>query len=137
MGEVSKEQKVIALIGEEGISLRKSCEIVGVKVATFLLHVERDGLGEHYARAMKARADMMFEEMLEIADTPVQEKIEVVGDEFSSITTKDALQHRKLQVDTRKWILSRMNPQKYGDRVEQVITTGKSLPPWVTGEPNE
>jgi hypothetical protein len=26
--------------------------------------------------------------------------------------------HRKLRVDARKWVVSKMNPKKYGDKVE-------------------
>lgn len=54
-----------------------------------------------YARARVAGFDAMADQTLEIAD---------------AATNEDA-QARKLQVDTRKWLLSKMVPKKYGDRV--------------------
>ena len=34
----------------------------------------------------------------------------------SRTVTADIIEHRKLQVDTRKWLLSKLAPRKYGDR---------------------
>jgi hypothetical protein len=31
------------------------------------------------------------------------------------------IEHRRLQVDARKWILARMDPKKYGDKIEQTV----------------
>jgi hypothetical protein len=39
-----------------------------------------------------------------------------VNDE-KEITDNEAIQRSKLRVDARKWVLSRMNPKKYGDRL--------------------
>jgi hypothetical protein len=53
----------------------------------------------------------MVDELLEIADSEVPE----TGD-----GKKDwqAIQKHKLQVDTRKWLLSKLAPKKYGDKLE-------------------
>ena len=73
---------------------------------------------QHYTRAQELRADNIFDEMLQIADTPVDGVVKKETEKGLEITTSDMLQHRRLQVDTRKWILSRMNPKKYGDKLE-------------------
>jgi len=57
---------------------------------------------ERYARARLAGFDSMADQTLEIAD---------------AATNEDA-QARRLQVDTRKWLLSKMVPRKYGDKLE-------------------
>lgn len=128
MGEMTKAEQVIELIGEEALSIRKACEKVDMKPSTFLLHVEKEGLAERYARAREARADMLFDEMIEIADEPIGQAIDENGN-----TRLDSgwQQHKKQRIDTRKWMLARMNQRKYGDRIEQVITEGKSLPDWM------
>lgn len=128
---MTKAEEVINLIRLEGLSARQACEKAEIALSTFLDHVKSEDLSVQYAQAREIRADHIFEEMLTIADTPVEEEIKVDGDEFSSVTRKDAIQHRRLQVDTRKWILSRMNPKKYGDKIETVTHTGKSLPDWM------
>lgn len=57
-----------------------------------------------YREAVKQRAEYHFDEMLDIADE--------VGAEAAEIAKA------KLQIDTRKWILSRMDATKYGDKME-------------------
>ena len=63
------------------------------------------------------RAELWAEEVLNIADT-VQEgekitnKVTATGTETSS-TTYDMLEHRRLRVNTRLWMLERLIPKKY------------------------
>jgi len=57
---------------------------------------------DNYARATDDRAESIFEEMLEIAD----------GAEAETASIAKA----RLQIDARKWILSRMNPKKFSDK---------------------
>ena len=70
-----------------------------------------------YARATTIRADLLFEEIIEISDDSsgdlkINEKTgeEVIDSEF--------VQRSRLRVDARKWIVSKMNPKKYGDKLE-------------------
>ena len=50
----------------------------------------------------------MSEEILEIADAPVALTL-------SGATDSGAVQKQRLQIDTRKWILSKLLPKKYGN----------------------
>ena len=59
---------------------------------------------DKYQRAMKQREEFHFDEMLDIADDVLPETAEVA--------------RAKLRIDTRKWVLSRMNPKKYGDKAD-------------------
>ena len=61
-----------------------------------------DEFSDKYRKATEQREDFHFEEMMEIADKVLPESAEVAK--------------AKLQIDTRKWVLSRMNPKKYGDK---------------------
>jgi hypothetical protein len=72
-----------------------------------------------YARACEERADYIFDEIIEIADTPVEGKV-IETDDNGRTKEKvgDMLGHRKLQIDARKWMLSKMNPKKYGDKLD-------------------
>ena len=49
-------------------------------------------------------------ETLAIADQPA-------GSTESGATDSGAVQKQRLQVDTRKWLLSKLAPKKYGDRM--------------------
>ena len=42
------------------------------------------------------------------------------------ITKADMIQHRRLQIDARKWVLAKMNPKKYGDKVD-LTSDGEKL----------
>ncbi len=87
---------------------------------------------QQYARAMELRADLLFEQMQEIADTvePLEAETITHSDQFGRsvmVNKKDDPNHRKLRVETRKWIVSRMNPKKYGDKLD-LTSKGEQLP---------
>lgn len=107
-----------------GESLRSVCRDEAMPAhSTFLLWTSRDeALSDQYAQARDARADLIFDEMLEIADTPEVGQKTVSKATGLEITEADMIEHRRLRVDTRKWILSRMAPKKYGDKVTQEHT---------------
>lgn len=68
-----------------------------------------------YAQAREVYADHVFEEMLDIADCEDHDIIET--DEGQRVN-HDVIQRDRLRVDTRKWMLSKLQPKKYGDRLE-------------------
>lgn len=95
----------------EGLSCFKSCEAVGVPIGTFIgWTVEDAELAESYARARETLIERMAAETLAIADAPV-------GSTEHGTTDSGAVQKQRLQVDTRKWMLSKLAPKKYGDKV--------------------
>jgi hypothetical protein len=108
---------------EEGESLRSVLRDSDMPSSrTFFKWLDKDDSKvKQYARATVMRADAMFDEMIEISDTP-QDGIETTTKANGDVDIKkgDMLGHRRLQIDTRKWSLSKMNPKKYGDKVENV-----------------
>ncbi len=107
---------------------------------------ERTEFADQYARARNAGLDMMAEQIIEIADTPaVGMNSEADGDGVvTKITTKEMIEHRRLQVDARKWLLSKMRPEKYGDRAAIALTDKdgnnifpqKSIEDWIQSGEN-
>ena len=69
---------------------------------------EKPEFKDKYERALKEREDYHFDEMLDIADLVEEDNIKI--------------QKAKLMIDTRKWVLSRMNPKKYGDKAGETET---------------
>ena len=78
---------------------------------------------DQYARAREHQADAIFDEILEIADTTKRGIKTSVKEWGTEISEADMIEHRRLQVDARKWVLARMAPKKYGDKIE-VENTG-------------
>ena len=94
-------QLVVDLMVSDGLSLRKACLRTGLDAARFLRAVDADPeLAKQYARARQALLDKMADEILELADAPVP-----VLD--NGATDNALVRQRQLQVDTRKWFLSK------------------------------
>lgn len=76
------------------------------------------GFSAQYMRAREIGYHGLFDEILEIADT-TQEGVtttqKITGTE---IRTGDMIEHRKLRVDSRKWMLGRALPKIYGDKLD-------------------
>ena len=102
---------VVDSMAIDGLSCVKACETVGVPIGSFLRWVSEDAdLAERYTRAREVLIERMAAETLAIADAPV-------GITERGTTDSGAVQKQRLQVDTRKWMLSKLAPKRYGDRV--------------------
>ena len=117
-------QEIRDLICEQladGKSLREVCRQDGMpSVWSFLRAVEADAaLAQQYARAKETGIEALAADTLAIANTPMLGVIRTVKAD-GSIEEKqaDMIEHRRLQVDTRKWLLSKLAPKKYGDKLE-------------------
>nr|WP_134952469.1 hypothetical protein [Sinorhizobium meliloti] len=60
--------------------------------------------------------EALGDEILQIADS--QEGDIIKTEDGREIVNHDAIQRAKLRVDTRKWIMSKIAPKKYGDRLD-------------------
>ena len=69
-----------------------------------------------YARARDVQADVIFDEMLDIADTPVVGLKTISKPTGVETVEGDMIDHRRLQIETRKWLIGKMAPKKYGDK---------------------
>ena len=125
-----KFNKITSMI-EEGASLRKACKDIKMSRRTFYEWLEDQKVDEEtreerqnqYARACEERAHSMFEDILDIADDSQND------DSGDKKTDNENIHRSKLRVDTRKWMLSKMNPKKYGDKiqVDQNVTEQKRI----------
>lgn len=74
---------------------------------------------DQYAGAREAQADYYAEEIIEISDDGTNDWMERKREDGSTIEVenKEVLNRSRLRVDTRKWLMARMAPKKYGDKV--------------------
>lgn len=75
-----------------------------------------DEYGEQYTRARDERADAIFEEILDIADDDANDMI-VDPETGAERLNSEHVQRSRLRIDSRKWMLGKMKPKKYGDNV--------------------
>jgi hypothetical protein len=95
-----------------GLSAFKACEAAGVSQSTFNLWLNEDAeLAAEYARAREDLIERIANEVIELSDADV-------GLQPDGKKDWAAVQKHKLQVDTRKWLLSKLAPKKYGDKLE-------------------
>jgi hypothetical protein len=80
-----------------------------------------------YVQAAEDRADAIFDEMFEIADTTQLGTKTVTKKTGVEIIEGDMVEHRKLQIYTRQWALGKMRPKKYGD-----VKEGDGTPSQIT-----
>jgi hypothetical protein len=77
-----------------------------------------EGFSAQYARAREIGYATLFDQMLEIADTPQEGVTTKENDKGTETRTGDMIEHRKLRVDTRKWMLAKALPKIYGEKIE-------------------
>jgi len=104
----------------DGQSLRAICvdDEMPSRAAIFRWLAANEAFRDQYARACEIRTDELFDQMLEIADTPKVGTKTVSKATVLEITEADMIEHRRLQVETRKWALAKMAPKKYGDKLD-------------------
>ena len=119
----SEEQKTkifdnICEIIVNGKSLRTALKSSKVKidVSTFFVWLREDEIkSKQYAQATIERAELMFEDMLDIADKEPATMATKTGVCIDSASVQD----KRVRIDTRKFALSKMMPKKYGNAPEQ------------------
>jgi hypothetical protein len=101
-----------------GKSLREICSVKGMPSESLVRKwvMQDEDFGAQYARAREAGMEALADEILQIADS--QEGDVFVKEDGTEIVNHDAIQRAKLRVDTRKWIMSKIAPKKYGDRLD-------------------
>ena len=106
---------------EKGLSLWKSCAAVSDSPppGTVLDWVEKDpALAEQYAHARHVGYRLLADEIIAISDeTEVEARYQ--NEDLKLALDATAVARNRLRVDTRKWMLSKMLPKIYGDKVVQ------------------
>jgi hypothetical protein len=80
--------------------------------------VKIDDFRQQYALAREAQQEMHQEEIKEIADNCTDDVQVIMGPEDNGMSriNHSAIARARLQIDTRKWVMSKMSPKKYGDK---------------------
>lgn len=116
--------EILRLIADENKALRNILKKEGMPSSqTFYKWLdESEDKSKQYARATSLRADNLFDEILDIADATANDII--IDSEGREVTNNNVIQRDRLRIDARKWHLSKLNPSKYGDKIETTIEGG-------------
>ena len=90
----------------KGASLRKAAELEGVGASTVLLWSGSDpAFAEQYAHAREIGYQLLADDLIAVSDDQTLDP-----------------NSRRIMVDTRKWMLSKMLPRVFADRVDVAVT---------------
>jgi hypothetical protein len=84
---------------------------------------EQPEFSERYARAREIQADLLADEIIEIADDTSNDTLVSDTGEYAN---KEWINRSRLRVDARKWKASKLAPKKYGDKVD-VTSNGETV----------
>lgn len=105
---------------EGGKSLRKAAASVGVDPATVLRWVKADeNFAQQYAQARETGYQLLADEILEISDDSSGDTVET---DRGPVSNPEFTARSRLRVDSRKWMLSKMLPKVYGEKVDHNLT---------------
>jgi hypothetical protein len=99
---------------ENGKSLRFALSEIPLSSKTFYEWIENDEEKvKQYARVTELRAEALLDEMFDIVDDTSRDlKVTEQGE----IPNNEVIQRSRLRYDARKWLVSKLNPKKYGDK---------------------
>lgn len=84
-----------------------------------------EGFRKNYARAREDQADVLAEEILQIADDGLNDTY--TDEKGNECTNQDVIARSRLRVDARKWYASKLAPKKYGEKL--AVGGAEDLPP--------
>ena len=115
----SKEQKEEILNNifnmiESGKSLRFALSQIPLSSSTFFIWIEEDPeKSKHYAYVTDIRTELKFESIEQDYSEEPQRDAETGRIDSAWV------QLQRLKIDAKKWELSKLNPKKYGDKIQQ------------------
>lgn len=111
----------------DGELLKSICRTKGLPSKATVLTWANDTshpFSDRYARAREIGYAHLAEEILEISDNSEGDFIERPGKdgEMTKVVDHEAIARARLRVNSRKWMLSKMLPRVYGDRLVTELT---------------
>lgn len=89
---------------------------VSTCVDTFYRYMHKNGTAsERYARAKQIQGERIADDILDIADNSTND---FMATETGQKPDTENIQRSRLRVDSRKWLLSKLLPKKYGEKID-------------------
>lgn len=80
------------------------------------VETDHDGFGARYAQARARGVERLADEILELSDDASRDVR--TTEEGRDIVDYEVVARSKLRVDSRKWLLSKLLPKTYGDKID-------------------
>lgn len=112
-----------------GKSLRTVCDMPGMPSVPTVFSWMRtyDGFLDQYTRAKEEATDAMADEMLDIADDGHNDwMLRYFNGHKAYAENGEAINRSRLRVETRKWLMAKMKPKRYGEKLD-LTSDGKRI----------
>lgn len=88
-----------------------------------------DGFSLRYVRAREEQWELWSDELIDISDDARNDWMEkhVGREETITVLNKEAVDRSKLRVDSRKWLLTKLDRNTFGDKIEQTHKTDEAF----------
>lgn len=124
----NKCKEIINEIQTNGIGLNKAAKMYGMNPNSFFNTIDKDvSLLKHYTRALELKADLIAERI--ILNSHNRANDFYTDSEGNIKPNPVAVQRDRLILDADKWLLSKIAPKKYGDKLtlDGEVKTGQPL----------
>lgn len=104
--------------------LRKLCSLhddLPTSETVYEWRYKYPAFSSQYAEAKLRQADLMAEELLDIADSGTNDWMETLSDDEKGLGWRlngEHVQRSRLRIDTRKWLAAKLLPKQYGAAAE-------------------
>jgi len=115
--------RICSRIATSSDSLRAICENENLPSpdTIYLWLTKYPEFSDQYARARQDQAQLLADQIVDIADqTQLGEIVTFKDDGKEERRVADMIEHRKLRIESRKWVAAKLLPKKYGDKPIQV-----------------
>ena len=86
---------------------------------------EKREFSEQYARAREFQAEILVDEIIELADTCRLGTKKTTSAKGVEITEGDMVERSRLMIEARKWTAAKLLPKKYGVKAEFELKKSK------------
>lgn len=112
----------------EGLNELAACRMHKIDSASIGDFCEQnEELRRMYVTAREELVSHWVKELVDIADNQAPGEIVKDGPLGVTIETRDMIQHRELRIKTRQWLLAKLRPKQYGDKMQ--LGGADDLPP--------
>jgi hypothetical protein len=118
----------------DGDSLRKICEGKGMPSRRTIFYWLKDNeeFGERYEIARLMQVEYWAHEILDIADDSAGDFM--INEHGERVVDHENINRARLKIDARKWLMAKLHPARFGDRVAADITVKRDMRELSDGE---
>lgn len=113
--------EICAIISNTTLGLNAICRADNMpdRVTIYRWVADNKEFRNKYARAKELQAELLAEEIMDIADDVGRDTLTInKGDKDIEVPDNEWINRSRLRIDARKWLLSKLLPKKYGDKLE-------------------